>query len=216
MGASALSAGDELLSPSEVSEGVETSPFADMMTWTGSEDRTDEEREPLLRSLVKHIALLILSLSVYALYALHVTPRISYTMAITLSKFSTLALYIALLLFIIKDLLAKCKRASVAAMNLALTSLALSAILGGIAELAELRYVNYGLLPPFFVIERCPTPYRCNGFGFLDLSIPLIITFALALYAALGVAKSLAAGRIKERGKIEERLSSKPSTEDIS
>ncbi len=215
MSTSALSAGDELLSPSEAGGGVEASPFADMMTWTGSEDRTDEEREPLLRSLVKNIALFVLSLTIYALYALHVTPRISYTVTITLSKSGTLALYATLLLLIIKDLLAKHRRASAIAMNLALSCLALSAVLGSIAELAELRYVNYGLLPPFFIVERCPTPYRCDNFSFLDLSIPLMLTFVLALYATLGVAKSIITGRVKERSEIKERLSSEPSTENI-
>ncbi len=195
---------------------MEASPFADVMTWTGSEDRTDEEREPLLRSLAKHITLLALSLAIYTLYAFHVAPRISYTTASALSKFGTLALYAALLLLIVKDLLAKYRRVSATVMNLALISLALSATLGSIAELAELRYVNYGLLPPFFVVESCPTPYRCDSFGFLDLSIPLVITFALALYAALGIAKSIAAGRVEERSEIEEGLSSELSAENVS
>jgi len=187
-----------------------------MMTWTGSEDKTDEEREPLLKSLAKYIALLTLSLTIYALYVFHVTPSISYTVTTTLGRLGTVALYIALLLFVVRDLLVKYRRVSVITMNLALMSLAVSATLGCIAELAELRFVNFDLIPPFFVIERCPIPYKCNGFGFLDLSVPLIVTFALALYATIRVSKSIATSRVKERSEIKERLSSELSAEDVS
>ena len=192
---------------------MEASPSTDVMKWTGSEEEADEVREPLLRKIAKYLPLLSMTLAIYAMYAMRVTPAIPYTLMSPLNVLSTVFLYVALAILAIRDLVRG--RLSKALTNLALISLSISAVLGNLADLSKLRNVDYTLVAPFIVLERCSVPQKCNGFAFLSINVPLITAFALLLYAALGIAKCVVTGCVEERSEVEARLSSQQSEECV-
>lgn len=192
---------------------MEASPFTDVMKWTGSEERADEVREPLLNGIVKHLLLLSMSLTIYAMYVMRIIPEMPITLALLLNRLSTLLLYVALALFVLRDLLRG--KISHIITDLALIDLSLSAVLGSLAELSKLRDVEYTLIAPFIVLERCTTPQKCNGFAFLSINVPLIVVFALLLYAALGIAKGVITRCIEKRSKVEVGLHSKHCEERV-
>jgi len=176
------------------------------MKWTGSEEGADEVREPLLRRVAKYLPLLSMTLAIYAMYAIRVTPAIPYTLVLLLNMLSTVFLYIALAFLAIRDMIrGKFSRAFT---NLALISLSLSTILGNLAELSKLRNIDYTLVAPFIVLERCSVPQMCDNYAFLSINVPLVTAFALLLYAALGVVKSMITGCVEKQSKVEARLSS--------
>lgn len=183
------------------------------MKWTGSEEEADEVREPLLRKIAKYLPLLSMTLAIYAMYAMHVTPAIPYTLMSPLNVLSTIFLYVALAILAIRDLVRG--KLSRALTNLALISLSISAVVGNLAELSKLRNVDYTLVAPFIVLERCSVPQKCNGFAFLSINVPLITAFALLLYAALGIAKCVVTRCVEERSEVEARLSSQQSEECV-
>ncbi|HIP56457.1 MAG TPA: hypothetical protein EYH02_00050 [Ignisphaera aggregans] len=183
------------------------------MKWTGSEEKADEVREPLLNGVAKHLLLLSMTLTIYAMYVMRITPAMSTSLVLLLNRLSTLLLYIALALFVLRDVVRG--KLSRVITDLALIDLSLSAILGNLAELSKLRDVEYMLVAPFIVLERCSVPQKCNGFTFLSINVPLIIVFALLLYAALGIAKSIITRCVEKRSKVEVKLSPQHGEERV-